>query len=353
MGNVFFRKGLSVNLPKARDENTFYYTTDTHAFYLGDNLIGDGVSNEMIENMSIAFEDDGEGNVIINATAGEKSSSIDLSGYVTKTGHSNSTVLGRHGVEDEIKDLPFTPDSKGSTIAFRDENGGLGVGDVDESSEDRAVNVNSFAYLFGYNLRSDRFKQTITNWICPNPNEWQTIAYANNEEFTYTHDGFTFEGSAKINKQQSGNKIRYEIEVDVTKPIENIPSTAITFLASTVAYKWQLSFPVLEVIQNPQTGYWNDLEGTGGVVNEIRAATYMEIAEYSWKWIPAVGVTDYTNMLNGNGLVSATPAYLRTQDENGNISTQFFVHGLAVELDKARTGALSIDGLHFKVYIYA
>lgn len=68
MGNVTFRKGLSVNLPKSRDENTFYYTTDTHALYLGNNLIGDGVSNEMIENISIVFEDDGEGNVTINAT---------------------------------------------------------------------------------------------------------------------------------------------------------------------------------------------------------------------------------------------------------------------------------------------
>lgn len=50
--NVKFLKGLSssfVNLSK--DSNTFYYLTDLHALYLGEKLIGNGVSMEMFDGL--------------------------------------------------------------------------------------------------------------------------------------------------------------------------------------------------------------------------------------------------------------------------------------------------------------
>lgn len=42
--NVSFKKGLAAALPSSRDANTFYYTSDTFALYLGEHLISNEVT---------------------------------------------------------------------------------------------------------------------------------------------------------------------------------------------------------------------------------------------------------------------------------------------------------------------
>lgn len=47
--NVTFKKGLASALPQTRDENTFYYVSDTFALYLGDHLISNEVTAAQFE----------------------------------------------------------------------------------------------------------------------------------------------------------------------------------------------------------------------------------------------------------------------------------------------------------------
>lgn len=311
---------------------------------------------------------------------------------VAKTGHTGRSVIGVRGVTgDPVSDIPFSVDDDGTTIAYRDSNGSLAVGDVDYSSGNRAVNANSFPNLLNHHLQQTNTTQYLDLWASKekfaklvNENEiqnggkerWYTTDRASSY-FETEANGIYFEGYIMIRKQ--GRTFitksmsppyrlltRYELDITIEHLWTNsqkterasLPAVAIKYLLETKAYRWNLYFPISDAIQLGKPLFM--CEGSSWknktpleIKNEIMSAKYMEIAEYSWRWLPEVGETTDTSMLNGNGAVTAQPAYIRFRnDGDDTVYTQFWAMGTAIELDTYNKEPLTIDGAHMKVYIY-